>query len=334
MANLKQKVKFGLDESRILVLGTQVLLGFQYSVVFQKDFDLLPQSSQYLKACGLGLLLLTLALLLSAAPYHQLAARGNDTADVLRFITGTVALALVPFAVSLSIDFYTSTEKVAGQLFGALAAVAALLTALFFWYGLGAFHKMSAASPGGLHARDHKLHNEENGAMQDKKQDASEEAAMQLKDKIDQALTEARVVLPGAQALLGFQFTAMLVEGFDKLPISSKYVHLGSLALIALSTILLMAPAAYHRIAENGEESVHFERLASRLVLASMVPLALGICGDFFVVLRKISGSTEFSVISSCAMLAIFYGLWFGYSLLQRKREQQRPAQKAEFDLG
>ena len=35
-----------------------------------------------------------------------------------------------------------------------------------------------------------------------------------LKDKVDDALTEARVVLPGAQALLGFQFAAMLAPGF------------------------------------------------------------------------------------------------------------------------
>ena len=170
--------------------------------------------------------------------------------------------------------------------------------------------------------------------MQDKKNQTPKEGGTQLKDKIDQTLTEARVVLPGAQALLGFQFTIMLMEAFDKLPPSSKYVHLASLALIALCTILLMAPAAYHRIAEDGEDSLHFERLASRLVLASMVPLALGICGDFFVVLRKVSGSVEFSLISSAVMLAIFYGLWFGYSLLQRKREHHRSAPKPEFDLG
>src|SRR5437867_38673 len=118
MTKLKDKVKSGLDESRILVLGVQVLLGFQYSAAFQKDFDSLPQTSQYLKTCALGLLLLTLALLASAAPYHQLVARGNDTLDVHRFITATVALALVPFALSLGIDLYTSTEKVVGPVFG------------------------------------------------------------------------------------------------------------------------------------------------------------------------------------------------------------------------
>jgi hypothetical protein len=32
VADLRQKVKNGLDEVRILVLGSQVLLGFQYRI--------------------------------------------------------------------------------------------------------------------------------------------------------------------------------------------------------------------------------------------------------------------------------------------------------------
>ena len=37
-----------------------------------------------------------------------------------------------------------------------------------------------------------------------------------LKDRVEQVLTEARVVLPGVQALLGFQLATMLMDGFDK----------------------------------------------------------------------------------------------------------------------
>jgi hypothetical protein len=43
-----------------------------------------------------------------------------------------------------------------------------------------------------------------------------------LATKVEQLLTEARVIIPGAQALLGFQFIAMLTSGFDRLPPSVK----------------------------------------------------------------------------------------------------------------
>lgn len=134
------------------------------------------------------------------------------------------------------------------------------------------------------------------------------------------------MVLPGAQALLGFQFAALLVEGFEKLPQSSKYVHFASLSLIGLAIILMMTPAAYHRLVEQGEDTEHFHRFASRILLASMIPLALGITGDFFVVARKITESDGLSVGLSALALIIFYGLWFGFTLYRKHaRTQERP---------
>ena len=142
----------------------------------------------------------------------------------------------------------------------------------------------------------------------------------ELHDKIDQVLTEARVVLPGAQALLGFELITMLMEEFDKLPPSSKYVHLISLALMGLTVILLMAPAAYHRIVEQGEDTEHFHNVASRLLLIAMIPLPMGICGDLFVVIRKVTESTVSGIIGAAGALVLFYGLWFGFTAYRRSQ--------------
>jgi len=65
------------------------------------------------------------------------------------------------------------------------------------------------------------------------------------------------------------------MDGFEKLPNLLKYVHLISLCLTAVSIILLMTPAAYHRIVERGEETEHFHRFARKTLLAAMAPLAL-----------------------------------------------------------
>ena len=76
-----------------------------------------------------------------------------------------------------------------------------------------------------------------------------------LKNKIEQLLTEARVIIPGAQALLGFQFVVIFVRSFAELPEWVKMTHAIALAAIALSVVLLMTPAALHRIAYDGENS-------------------------------------------------------------------------------
>src|ERR1700704_5337573 len=85
---------------------------------------------------------------------------------------------------------------------------------------------------------------------------------MKIEDEtVDQMLTEARVIVPGVQALFGFQLSAVITQSFDRLPSSSKVVHAIALGLVALSTILLMAPAAYHRIVYGGEASKEFVTL-------------------------------------------------------------------------
>ena len=139
-----------------------------------------------------------------------------------------------------------------------------------------------------------------------------------LKDRVEQVLTEARVVIPGVQALVGFQLGTMLMEGFDKLPQSSKYIHVVSLMLMGLCVILLMTPAAYHRIVERGEDTESFHDFASQLLLIVMIPLPLGICGDLFVVLRKVTGSVSISMGSALLMLMFFYGVWFGFPAYRR----------------
>ena len=54
----------------------------------------------------------------------------------------------------------------------------------------------------------------------------------QLKDKIQNALDESRMLILGAEILLGFEFTAAFQEGFKHLSISSQNLNLGALVLI------------------------------------------------------------------------------------------------------
>ncbi len=149
----------------------------------------------------------------------------------------------------------------------------------------------------------------------------------ELKDKIDHILTEARMVLPGAQALLGFQFVVVLMEAFETLPRSSQYVHLASLGCIAFATVLLMMPAAYHRLVEDGEDTERFNRFAGRAVTGAMVPLALGVSGDLFVGVRKVAGSVPWALGATALALVMFYGLWFGFTVYRRS---QRPPHQAD----
>jgi putative copper export protein len=68
----------------------------------------------------------------------------------------------------------------------------------------------------------------------------------------------------------------VLTQAFERLPTTVKLVHGAALLFVALSIVLLMAPAAYHRIVYKGEDSEEFHRIGSRFVSYSTIPLALG----------------------------------------------------------
>jgi hypothetical protein len=96
-------------------------------------------------------------------------------------------------------------------------------------------------------------------------------------------LTEARVVLPGVQAVLGFQLISVISQSFEKLPSSSKLVHATSLGCMTVAVVLLIAPAAYHRIVFSGQVSEEVHRVGSWFVTCATVPLAFGLAGDVYV---------------------------------------------------
>src|SRR5258706_8071558 len=121
MSKLSNKIKTALDESRMLILGAQILLGFQFRGVFEKGFADLSSQSQYLKLVSLGILLIGIALFMWPGAYHRIVRQGNDAVDVHEFTTKVMDLGLLPFVLSLSIEFYAMTGKVLGRNGGIIA---------------------------------------------------------------------------------------------------------------------------------------------------------------------------------------------------------------------
>jgi hypothetical protein len=303
---LKDRIQNALDEARMLILGAQVLLGFQFRSVFESKFERLPDYAKNAELVGLALMLIATGLLLAPGAYHRIVEQGEDTPALELFTTRIMGLTLLPFGFGLGLDLFLAINTVAGLPVSIMAGVATVFVALFFWYGIELYYLSKRAK---VIERERAMKEED---------DKEKDQQSSLADKIKHVLTEARVVLPGAQALLGFQFATFLMEGFDKLPAALKYVHIASLSMVALAIIFLITPASYHRLVERGEETAHFHRFASSMVLASMIPLALGIAGDVYVVLMKVTESQSFSSITSGAILILFYGLWFGLPLYVR----------------
>jgi hypothetical protein len=145
---------------------------------------------------------------------------------------------------------------------------------------------------------------------------------LSLDKAVQHLLEEARMVLPGIQALFGFQLIAVFNQGFaQKLSPAEQLLHLAATTLVAGAVALVMTPAALHRQLEPDAVSEGFIRVSSRLLLASMLPLAVGISVDLFLIARVILGRAGPATALAAVLFALYVSLWF---VLPRSRALRR----------
>jgi uncharacterized protein DUF6328 len=302
---LSEKVKIALEETRILILGAQILLGFGFRGAFSERFDELPEYARYADGVGLGLLVCTVGLLIAPGPYHRIVEGGQDSGQLHRFVTAIADLALLPFALALGLGLFVGTEGIFDD--AAVSTAAGVIgagLALVLWYGMPQLRKRFVGERERMITRGQ----------------SNERPDTPLQAKIEQLLTEARVILPGAQALFGFQLAIVLTRAFEQLPKVSVVVHAASLFLVALAVMMLMAPAPYHRIVYAGEDTEDMYRVGSALVTAATLPLGLGLAGDIYVVIAKISGSFAIGSFTGALAFVLLTGLWYLYPIIVARR--------------
>src|SRR5205085_5291631 len=91
--------------------------------------------------------------------------------------------------------------------------------------------------------------------------------------------------------MFGFQLMVVFTETFAQLTLPNRITHLVALLLMAAAIAIIMAPAAIHRERGSREIREDFISISSLLILLSMIPLALGLCLDFYVVVSVILDS-------------------------------------------
>jgi hypothetical protein len=151
-----------------------------------------------------------------------------------------------------------------------------------------------------------------------KKPAPSEMEKQSLKEEAASAEQEARMVVPGIQALFGFQMIAVFNQRFEDLETLERGAHVAALALVALSIALICAPAAYHRLAEKGVVSRRFIDLASGYLAWAMASLAAGLALDLYVAVRLAVDNERAAGAIALGVGLVLAWVWFGFPLVRR----------------
>jgi hypothetical protein len=128
--------------------------------------------------------------------------------------------------------------------------------------------------------------------------------------ELAELLQELRVVLPGVQVLLAFLLTVPFSARFESVSQLQQVVFFGTLVCTAVSTGLLMAPSAHHRLLWRQQAREHRLQMANRLTIAGIVLLIPGIVGAMFVISDMLFGSVAAATTTATISLFLAY-VWF-----------------------
>lgn len=128
------------------------------------------------------------------------------------------------------------------------------------------------------------------------------------RERYEELLQELRVMLPGVEVLFAFLLTAVFANRFSDLDRLGLVLFVLSLTTSAITVLLLLMPAALHRIADvDRTERI---RVATRFQMIGSITLGISMCLALFVVVRFIF-STSVAAWLVGVVAAVWSGLWY-----------------------
>ena len=140
-----------------------------------------------------------------------------------------------------------------------------------------------------------------------------------LDRNLDELLQELRIALPGVQVLFAFLLAVPFQQRFSQVTDFQQSVYFATLLFTALTTVLLIAPTAFHRLTFHRQKKQRMLRLTNRLTIAGLACLALAITGAIVLITDFLYGSTATWFAGSISLL-VFALLWFAIPILARNR--------------
>src|SRR5215218_2475130 len=108
--DVESRLKTALDESRLLILGAQVLFGFQFEAVFQERFPDISDTARHMHGAGLVLMLISISLLIAPSLFHQIIFAGESRPGAIGMATMLAGAGLLPLTIGLGVSAFVTFE--------------------------------------------------------------------------------------------------------------------------------------------------------------------------------------------------------------------------------
>lgn len=153
-----------------------------------------------------------------------------------------------------------------------------------------------------------------------------------LHEEMRNIIEETRVILPGIQALFGFQTIVVFNQRFADMPEFARDCHLIGLGMVIISIALIVFPAVYYRYVGSDYLYPQMLSVSTRMIRAALFFLAVGLTLDMFTVIYAATGQVPASLIGAALAFALLISMWFLLPIGARRVARRRgpnPSAKA-----
>lgn len=148
----------------------------------------------------------------------------------------------------------------------------------------------------------------------------AEDTQSKLDRELIELLNELRVALPGVQVLFAFLLAVPFSQRFGSVTSPQRAGIFTALAFITISSILLIAPSAQHRLLFRQHDKETLVRRSNRLAIAGIGSLAVAMSAVVFVISDVLYGA-PLSIFATAVAGVGFVVVWFLQPLLTRDKD-------------
>src|SRR5512133_1140786 len=153
--------------------------------------------------------------------------------------------------------------------------------------------------------------------MADEKGDESR--GERINRELIELLNELRVALPGVQVLFAFLLAVPFANGFTSTTSFQRALFFCTLCATAVSSVLLIAPSAWHRLHFRREDKESVLLVSNILSIAGLAFLALAMVGAVMLIADFIYSPT-LTIASGLLMLVLFAVFWAIWPIANRSQ--------------
>jgi predicted membrane channel-forming protein YqfA (hemolysin III family) len=146
-----------------------------------------------------------------------------------------------------------------------------------------------------------------------------EDEEQRLDRELIELLNELRVTLAGVTVLLGFLLTVPFTNRFDKLNSLQRNTLMVAFFSTAASVVMLVAPAAFHRLRWRAKDKEALLTTSNRLAIAGLICLSVS-TGSVVLLFSELFFSTGVAVLITIVVTSTIAVLWFGLAILRATR--------------